>query len=150
MLRRDAHVVYRNGLGPDGEWTAEPGTAAAVAAERDRPRTAEETYQFANSVRRTEELIDALPQADRVEPAAELETAVTLARPILDPGVDVDRAAGREDAAKAVERAIGREDAAKAVERAIEALDARQAAERERDEEYHRQRERYDPGFEMG
>lgn len=106
VLRRDAHVVYRNHLGPDGEWIREPGTAEAVTAERDRPRTAQESHDFANSVRDTRRLIGTLPADARPAPEAELDTVVALARPRLDPEVDLPEPRRPEEAVAAVDRAL--------------------------------------------
>jgi UDP-N-acetylglucosamine kinase len=161
VLRRDAHVVYRNHLDPEGQWVRQPDTAQAVATERDRPRTAEETHRFAYSVRDTQARIAALPEDAQAAPAAELETALTLAQPLLHPGVDVERITGRavaveRDARALVPRGATASDNVSttpenvstvqqtldALEEAQRAVDRQVQEDRERTEAYHRQRER--------
>ncbi|MFI5711785.1 zeta toxin family protein [Kribbella sp. NPDC051620] len=88
VVRRDAQVVYSNQLGPDGQWQRPAGTAEAVAAERNRPWSPQETHQHLNSVRRVRsgaaELGDS---AAKQSVAAEAKTIEALARPLLDKDV---------------------------------------------------------------
>lgn len=153
VLRRDAHVVYRNHLGADGGWTREPGTAEAVTAERDRPRTAEETHQFAHNVRDTRRLIADLPAGAQPAANAELDTVRALARPRLDPTVDIERltkvpeqsvepAQPTKGEPAAGQQRVGTGAAVAAIGRALAAVDRAEAESREPAAAYDRQPER--------
>ena len=91
VVTRGGHAVYSNHLGEDGQWTRPPGTAQAVTAERDRPRTVEETHQFARSLHRAQSLMASLPPVHQEAAAGEMSTIKDLARPILHRDVDVER-----------------------------------------------------------
>jgi UDP-N-acetylglucosamine kinase len=87
VLTRSGHAVYSNHLGDDGQWTSRPGTAQAVTTERDRPRTVEETHQFARSLHHAQSLMASLPPIHQEAAADEMSTIKDLARPILQPGI---------------------------------------------------------------
>jgi predicted ABC-type ATPase len=88
VVRRDAHVVYSNQLGPDGQWQRPAGTAAAVAAERDRPWSPQETHQYLNNVRRVEGVAQSLGDSSiKQSVAAETKVIGALAKSLLDQDV---------------------------------------------------------------
>lgn len=88
VVRRDAHVVYSNQLGPDGRWQRPVGTSAAIEAERNRPWSPQETHQYLNNVRQVEGAAQKVADPSIMESvAAETKAVGALANPLLDQDV---------------------------------------------------------------
>ncbi len=84
-LRRDAYCVYSNHLDSAGQWVREPGTAAAIALERNRAWTRSETHRFACSIAVARDSIRSLAPRLRESSEAELRDILDLASPLRHP-----------------------------------------------------------------
>jgi UDP-N-acetylglucosamine kinase len=88
VVRRDATVVYRNSLGPDGNWRYQPQTRSAIEAERNRLWTPQETHQYLNNMDRLQSLVRDLPDRSAQDAAiAEQANVGVLAQALLHPDV---------------------------------------------------------------
>lgn len=105
VVRRDGHVLYSNQF-TDGRWRRRPGAAAAVAAERARPWTAQETGNFRRALAHTDQRLhrEVLPEDKRLAVQRDTERCAALAEPVRriaqptsgPPGVDYHRLSAEE------------------------------------------------------
>ncbi len=107
VVRRGLHVLYRNELTADGtSWREEGAAPEALTAERGRPWTAPETWQFRRRLASTEQRLHpaVLAPERRLAVAGGLERAFALAEPVrriaqpltVPPGVDYHRLSAGE------------------------------------------------------
>ncbi|MEU4118949.1 zeta toxin family protein [Kitasatospora sp. NPDC028055] len=85
VVRRDGTAVFRNTLGPDGQWDGPAGATLAVRAGQVRPYGEQEARQF---LARQRELRAALPQYRR-----EVDAITRLAWPLLPTALQPGRIA---------------------------------------------------------
>lgn len=78
--------LYRNELGPDGQWVRAPGTAAVIEAERERPWTRAESENFQRAATDLSRRMGRLWQPL----IAEITRA---AEPLMDPAVETTHSA---------------------------------------------------------
>jgi UDP-N-acetylglucosamine kinase len=91
--------LYRNELGPDGQWAGPPGTAAAIEAERERTWTRAESEDF---YRTTAELSQRMGK--RWQPA--IADIARAAEPLTHPAVALRLEAQAQEAARAARNAF--------------------------------------------
>lgn len=108
VVRRDLEVLYDNERTEDGSWRETPGASQALTAERARPWTAPETWQFRRHLASAQQQLhpSAIEAERRLAVAGGLERAAALAEPVrriaqpltVPPGVDYHRLSADEHA----------------------------------------------------